>query len=76
MEEILAQIIGIIPAEYTVYVTFVCALCALISTFWKAPSEDANIIIKFIYKLVNILGLNVGKATNADDEKKRLMFGK
>lgn len=79
MEEILAELIGIIPAEYTVYVTFVCALCALVCTFWKAPGENANVFVKFVYRVVNILGLNVGKAKNADDaqnETKTLIIGK
>lgn len=79
MEELLAEIIGIIPAQYTVYVTFVCAGCALIASFWKAPDEKANAFVRFVYKVVNILGMNVGKAKNADDaekEKKTLVIGK
>lgn len=79
MEEILSEIIGIIPAQYGVYVTCVCAGCAVICTFWKAPDEKANVFVRFVYKVVNLLGMNVGKAKNADDaekEKKTLVIGK
>lgn len=79
MEEILSEIIGIIPAQYGVYVTCVCAGCAVICTFWKAPDEKANAFVRFVYKVVNILGMNVGKAKNHDDamnEKKTLIIGK
>lgn len=79
MEEILSELIGIIPAQYAVYVTCVCALCAAVCTIWKAPDEKANTLVKFVYKVVNLLGMNVGKAKNADDaekEKKTLVIGK
>lgn len=79
MEELLSELIGIIPAEYAVYVTFVCAVCAVVCTFWNAPDEKANGFVKALYRVVNVLGLNVGKAKNADDaekEKKQLIIGK
>lgn len=79
MEEILYELIGIIPAQYSVYVAFACTLCAVVCTIWKAPDEKANTLVKFVYKVVNLLGMNVGKAKNADDaekEKKTLVIGK
>ncbi len=79
MEEILSEIISIIPEQYGVYVTCLCAGCAAICTLWKAPDEKANTLVKFVYKVVNLLGMNVGKAKNADDaekEKKTLVIGK
>ncbi len=79
MEEMVAELIGIIPAEYTAYVTCACAVCAVVCTFWKTPDEKANVFVKAVYKIVNVLGLNVGRAKNADDaekEKKQLIIGK
>lgn len=79
MEEILSELISIIPAQYGVYVTCLCAGCAAICTIWKAPDKNANTLVKIVYKVVNILGMNVGKAKNHDDavnEKKTLIIGK
>ncbi len=79
MEEILSELIGIIPAQYMVYVTCLCAVCAVLSTIWKSPDENANAFVRLVYKVVNILGMNVGKAKNHDDavnEKKTLIIGK
>lgn len=68
MEEIVNYLLQSVPGEYAIYVSLLCTVCGIISTFWKIPAEDANIFVKAIYKLVNILGMNWGKAQNADDK--------
>ena len=46
---------------------FVCGLAALICTVLPAPKEDASAL----YKVLNLLGANAGKAANADDVARR-----
>lgn len=69
MEEIIITLLNHVPTEYAIYATLLCGVCSVICTFWKAPTPEANGFIKFIYKVVNILGMNFGKAQNADDKE-------
>lgn len=50
---------------------FVCGLAALICTVLPAPSAASGVLYKVIYKILNILGANAGKAANADDAASR-----
>lgn len=50
---------------------FICGLAALICTVLPAPKEDASVVYKAIYKILNLLGANAGKAVNADDVAQR-----
>ena len=50
---------------------FVCGLTALICTVLPAPKEDASAVYKALYKVLNLLGANAGKAANADDVARR-----
>ena len=38
-----------------------------ISAVWPRPADDANVVVRFLYTVVNALGFNAGKAQNADD---------
>lgn len=51
---------------------FVVALCALLCTVIPAPSEDSNIVWRFVYSIVNTIGCNVGKAANFDVKVQKL----
>ncbi len=50
---------------------FVCGLAALICTVLPAPSNESGTVYKAIYKILNLLGANAGKAANADDVARR-----
>ena len=50
---------------------FVCGLAALICTVLPAPGEESSSVYKAIYKILNLLGANAGKAANADDVAQR-----
>ena len=45
---------------------FIVALCALLCTVIPAPSEDSNVVWRFVYSIINTIGCNVGKAANFD----------
>lgn len=51
---------------------FVVALCALLCTVIPAPSEDSNVVWRFVYSIINTIGCNVGKAANFDVEVQKL----
>lgn len=51
---------------------FVVALCALLCTVIPAPSEDSNIVWRFVYSIINTIGCNVGKAANFDVEVQKM----
>ena len=41
------------------------AVCAALATVLPAPSEGANVFWRIAYGLINLIGLNFGKAKNA-----------
>ena len=51
---------------------FVVALCALLCTVIPAPSEDSNVVWRFVYSIINTIGCNVGKAANFDVEVQKM----
>ena len=46
-------------------------LCALASAFMPVPGEQSGKVYKAVYTVVNWIGCNFGKATNADDAAKK-----
>lgn len=70
MEEVLNQLIQFLVelgGSWAVGVAFVCALCAAVAIVLPAPSEGSSSLWRFVYRLINVLGANVGKAKNFDD---------
>ena len=69
--DMVATIIGWLPESWGQWITFVVTLCAAISAVWPRPADDANVVVRFLYTVVNALGFNAGKAQNADDAAAR-----
>lgn len=69
--DINALLQGLLPEEtYTLIgsiLVFICGLAALICTVLPAPTETSSAIYRGLYKVLNLLGANAGKAANADD---------
>jgi len=57
-------------APYVGYLGMMIAAAAIIARFLDAPDEGSSRAYKTFYNIVNKLGQNAGKATNADDVKK------
>lgn len=50
-----------------VCVVMLCGLCAMISAVMAAPTETSGSTYKALYRVINVLGLNVFKAKNAGE---------
>ena len=42
-------------------------VCALLATVLPTPDENSNIILRLLYRLIQWVALNFGKAKNAQD---------
>ena len=63
MEELINELFG----SYAGLVLSVMGVCAAVAALLPAPSESSGVIYRTVYKVLNLLAVNVGKATNADD---------
>lgn len=70
--DLMAQILAWLPASWEGWATLVIAACAVIAAAWPRPKEDAHIIWRGLYALVNALAANFGRARNADDHAAKL----
>lgn len=67
--DLAATLLASLPASWEGWVTLVITLCAAASAIWPRPREDAPMLWRVLYAVVNALGFNAGKAKNADDAR-------
>lgn len=53
--------------SYAGLVLSLMGVCAAVAALLPAPAEGGSVIYRVLYKLLNVLAVNVGKAKNADD---------
>ena len=70
--ELVALLLAWLPATWEGWATLAIAICAVIAATLPRPREDAHIVWRWLYAIVNALGANFGKATNADDKAAKL----
>lgn len=63
MEELISELFG----SYAGLVLAIMGVCAAVSALLPAPSEQSGAVYRVLYKLLNLLAVNVGRAKNADD---------
>ncbi|WP_297848967.1 hypothetical protein [uncultured Desulfovibrio sp.] len=66
-----AMLLASLPASWEGWITLVVTLCAAVSAIWPRPRDDAPILWRGLYAVVNALGFNAGRAKNADDAHAR-----
>lgn len=60
---------SILPADLLVWVTTIVAICAAIATVLPAPKEESNVVYRAVYRVIQWVALNLGKAKNSEDPK-------
>ena len=63
MEAFINDVFG----SYAGLVLSIMGVCAAVAALLPAPAEDSNVVYRVLYKALNVLAANVGKAKNADD---------
>ena len=70
MEELLNQLYNYLlglGGVWAVTAAIFVAVCSALATVLPAPQDGANVFWRVLYGLINLVGMNVGKATNFDD---------
>ncbi|WP_294558281.1 hypothetical protein [uncultured Mailhella sp.] len=63
MEEMIMEVCG----SYAGLVLSLMGVCAAVAALLPAPSEKSGAVYRVLYRLLNLLAVNVGRARNADD---------
>ena len=63
MEEMIMEVCG----SYAGLVLSLMGVCAAVAALLPAPSEQSGTVYRVLYRLLNLLAVNVGRARNADD---------
>lgn len=63
MEQLINDIFG----SYAGLVLSLMGVCAAVCALLPAPAEDSSTVYKVVYKVLNWIAMNIGKAENADD---------
>ena len=66
MEQFITDLFG----SYAGLVLSIMGVCAAVAALLPAPAEDSNVVYKGVYRVLNWLAMNVGRAKNADDVQK------
>ena len=63
MEQFINDMFG----SYAGLVLSLMGVCAAVCALFPAPAEDSNVVYRVVYKILNWIAMNIGKAENADD---------
>ncbi len=58
---------GLVPDTWLAWITAIVTICAAITVVLPAPKEGGSKVYSAIYRLIQWVGLNMGKAKNAQD---------
>ena len=73
--DIVAAILGYLPASWGGWVTLIISVCAAVAAFWPRPKDDAPLPLRLLYAVINAIGFNFKKAQNVDTGKSMRIGG-
>lgn len=65
METIVTEIISYLPDSWGVWVAAIVAICAAVCTVLPSPGDTSSKLYTVVYKMLQFVALNIGKAKNA-----------
>lgn len=68
---ILSDFLNSQTGAWALFLSAASAVCAWAATLMPAPSETSGVVYRTLYKVINWIGANIGKARNADDAQKQ-----
>ena len=68
---ILSDFLNSQTGAWALFLSAASAVCAWAATLMPAPSDASGVVYRTFYKVINWIGANIGKATNADDAATR-----
>lgn len=58
---------GLVPDSWLAWITAAVTICAAVTVVLPAPKEGGSKVYSAVYRLIQWVGLNMGKAKNAQD---------
>lgn len=58
---------GLAPDSWTAWITAVVTICAAVTVVLPPPTENSNVVYRTVYRVIQWVALNLGKAKNAQD---------
>lgn len=65
----LSALQDLLPESWLAIIACLVAVCAAVAVLLPAPKEDSSTVYKAIYRVIQWVALNLGKAKNAQDAK-------
>lgn len=67
--ELMTTLQGLLPDSVMTWLTFAVTLCAALAVALRAPDEKSGAVYRAVYAVINWIGLNLGKARNAEQAR-------
>lgn len=58
---------GLVPDTWLAWLTAIVTICAALAAVLPVPAEGGNVVYRAVYRLIQWVGFNLGKAKNAED---------
>lgn len=58
---------GILPDSWLAWLTAAVTICAAVTVVLPAPKDDSGAVYRAVYRVIQWIALNLGRAKNAED---------